>query len=637
MADKAITELVEASQVTAGDLFVLQQDNTAKKLSGQTLINYLLRMIDGHGGITSYEKASTSGLKDTYRFTLADESVWDIVVTNGRAITSVKQTAANGLTRTYTIAFNDNSSETFQVKDGRAISSIEQTGTSGLTRTYTISFNDGSSETFTVTDGRSITGFSKTGTSGLVDTYTLTYNDGTKGTLTVTNGAKGDKGDNAYIWIKYASKEPTASSNSFGDLPDDWIGIYSGTLSGPPVDWEMYTWFKIKGDQGGKGDPATVVSNKVDYQVSASGSIIPSGNWQENVPVVPQGQYLWTRTVTQFNTGNPVTAYSVARFGIDGTGAVSSVANISPDGNGNVPLKASDIGALPETGGDLLGELRMNGQPISGLNPPTAADQAANMGYVDSAKNEANSYTNEKVRNAVPYNYAHNSDFTQFVAQAGIGGKHGNQAYAGDRWILVSGTVTGTANANGDGYSNIKLNGTIRQIVENPPDVGTAAIDMVSGTATIVYEAGEITITSAGGVIKNVRLFKGTHAIDYLAVYRPKGYLEELLMCYRYYFRNEKGLYTTIFSGVATSTSSARANVNLPVPMRLTYPTINISNLSLVEFYTKNGKAIPTAVTSCIVSENNASILFAMPTITVYETMNMRFSNNAVLEIIADL
>ena len=50
--------------------------------------------------------------------------------------------------------------------------------------------------------------------------------------------------------------------------------------------------------------------------------------------------------------------------------------------------------------------------PLS-IPEPTETSHAANKGYVDT-------------RN--PYEYAHNSDFTQFVAQAGIGGNHGTQA-----------------------------------------------------------------------------------------------------------------------------------------------------------------------------------------------------------------
>ena len=313
MADKSVGELVAAKSVTPYDLFVLEQSGTAKKLTGQTLENWLVSLADGHGGIQSIAKLSTSGLVDTYRITLADTTTFDFVVTNGR----------------------------------------------------------------------SVTGISKTSTSGLVDTYTISYNNSTTSNFTVTNGEKGDKGDNAYLWIKYASQEPTESSHSIGDIPDNWIGIYSGNASSAPTDWKQYKWYKIKGEKGNTGDAATLVSASVSYQSSDSGTIIPSGEWSSSVPTVAQGKYLWTRIIQTFNTGSPVTFYAVSRMGVDGSGSVSSVCGVSPDSDGNVTLVATDVGALPSSGGDVTGEIRMNGQPVSGLNDPTDDTQAARKGYVD--------------------------------------------------------------------------------------------------------------------------------------------------------------------------------------------------------------------------------------------------------------
>ena len=44
MADKAISELIAAEQIKAADLFVLEQDSAAKKLTGQILLNWLTAM-----------------------------------------------------------------------------------------------------------------------------------------------------------------------------------------------------------------------------------------------------------------------------------------------------------------------------------------------------------------------------------------------------------------------------------------------------------------------------------------------------------------------------------------------------------------------------------------------------------------
>lgn len=350
MADKAISELVSAEQITATDMFVLEQNGTAKKLTGQVLLNWLTAAADGHGGIQSIVKRSTSGLADTYRITLADTTVFDFVVTNGRGISSLQ----------------------------------------------------------------------KTGTSGLVDTYRFTYNDGSTDNFTVTNGQKGDKGDNAYIWVKYASQEPTASSNSFGDLPDDWMGVYFGTASTAPTSWQSYKWYRIKGEKGDTGEPATIVSAEITYQASDSGTIIPSGSWGTSVPPVTPGRYLWTRQVLQFNTGAPITSYSVSRFGIDGTGAVSTVAGVAPDETGNVPLDASSVKALAITGGTMEGAINMNGQKISGLNEPTGDNEPATKGYADEIKSIANGKCSKAEKTASLTVSGWGTDLTQTVSVSGV-------------------------------------------------------------------------------------------------------------------------------------------------------------------------------------------------------------------------
>lgn len=271
MADKSIEQLNAAEKVYLSDLFVLQQSGTAKKLTGQVLKNWLLELAQGHGGITSIVLQSTSGLNKVYRITLADDTYFDMTVTDGKGITSV----------------------------------------------------------------------AKTGTSGLVDTYTMKFNAGSDFVFTVKNGEKGDKGDADRLYFKFASQKPTDASHSTGDAPDEWLGFYAGTT--PPTSWKDYTWVRIKGDKGDKGDAARLTSHSTTYMVSDSGTIVPSGSWQSTVPTVPQGKYLWTRTVLTFNTGSPVTYYSVARSGIDGSGAVSTVNGKNPDSNGNVNLTGEDI------------------------------------------------------------------------------------------------------------------------------------------------------------------------------------------------------------------------------------------------------------------------------------------------------
>ena len=171
------------------------------------------------------------------------------------------------------------------------------------------------------------------------------YADETTSTFTVTNDIKGDTGAQTYAWIKYSENYPTADSD-MSSSPDNWMGIYAGTASTAPAHYTDYVWFEIKGETGETGAAATITAATVGYQQSDSGAVVPEGSWTTTVPSPVAGKFLWTRIQIQFNTGSPITAYSVSRYGIDGTGAVASVNDVSPDGNGNVQLLAADIQAL---------------------------------------------------------------------------------------------------------------------------------------------------------------------------------------------------------------------------------------------------------------------------------------------------
>lgn len=84
MADKSIAQLNEAEKVYPDNLFVLHQAGETKKLSGNTLKNWLLEIANSLGGISKIEKVNTSGLKDTYRIYYAkDGTTTDFTVTNG--------------------------------------------------------------------------------------------------------------------------------------------------------------------------------------------------------------------------------------------------------------------------------------------------------------------------------------------------------------------------------------------------------------------------------------------------------------------------------------------------------------------------------------------------------------------------
>ena len=221
---------------------------------------------------------------------------------------------------------------------------LEQSGeakklTGQILENWLVSFADGHG---------GIQDIEKTGSSGtnpVVDTYTIYLADETTKTFQVVNGVKGDTGDQTYVWIRYAAHYPTSDSD-MGTSPDAWIGIYSGLASTAPTHYTDYSWYEYKGETGETGAPATITAASVGYQQSDSGSVVPEGSWFTTVPSPVAGKFLWTRIQIQFNTGSPITAYSVARYGIDGSGSVSTVNGVGPDINHNIALGAADIPLL---------------------------------------------------------------------------------------------------------------------------------------------------------------------------------------------------------------------------------------------------------------------------------------------------
>ena len=74
----------------------------------------------------------------------------------------------------------------------------------------------------------------------------------------------------------------------------------------------------FKGNTGNNGSSVTVTSTSVTYQASESGTVTPTGSWSSEIPSVPEGQYLWTKTVVTYSDGKSTTSYSVSRNGTNG-------------------------------------------------------------------------------------------------------------------------------------------------------------------------------------------------------------------------------------------------------------------------------------------------------------------------------
>lgn len=72
------------------------------------------------------------------------------------------------------------------------------------------------------------------------------------------------------------------------------------------------------GTNGTNGTSVSVKSTSVTYQVGTSGTDKPTGAWSATVPTVPNGQFLWTKTVVTYSDGKSTTSYSVSYKGTNG-------------------------------------------------------------------------------------------------------------------------------------------------------------------------------------------------------------------------------------------------------------------------------------------------------------------------------
>ena len=179
-------------------------------------------------------------------------------------------------------------------------------------------------------------------------------------------GAKGDKGDQGVKALQ-PTRNWTGTFTTIGMVQGAVIGDFNRTpvvgdvflnldgssntgtwevtaISGTNVSIKLLAYVKSKGADGKNGSSVTITSKSVTYQTSVSGVTVPSGTWNADVPNVPNGQYLWTRTVVNYSDGTSITSYSVGYKGVNGSngsngkGVQSTAVTYQAWGNGtNTP------------------------------------------------------------------------------------------------------------------------------------------------------------------------------------------------------------------------------------------------------------------------------------------------------------
>ena len=144
---------------------------------------------------------------------------------------------------------------------------------------------------------------------------------------TCIQGAKGDPGkdgsDGASVSVSAIEYQVSASGTTpptgawLSQIPTAGAGMYVWTRTSYSDGKKSYTVALQgkDGSKGDKGDPGSdgkgVKSTVVSYQLSTSGTTVPTGTWQSSVLAPTTTQYLWTRTVTTYTDNSTTTSYSV--------------------------------------------------------------------------------------------------------------------------------------------------------------------------------------------------------------------------------------------------------------------------------------------------------------------------------------
>lgn len=141
-----------------------------------------------------------------------------------------------------------------------------------------------------------------------------------------TPGPAGENGKTSYVHIAYSNSEDGSLDFSTSDSSNRaYIGMYTDFTELDSTDHTKYTWQRTKGEQGESGrdgvagkDGVGLKNTEVSYAKSTNGQTPPESGWTEQVPVVPGGQFLWTKTTWTYTDNSSESGYSVAKMGQDG-------------------------------------------------------------------------------------------------------------------------------------------------------------------------------------------------------------------------------------------------------------------------------------------------------------------------------
>ncbi|KZK49798.1 interleukin-like EMT inducer domain-containing protein [Lactococcus cremoris] len=102
------------------------------------------------------------------------------------------------------------------------------------------------------------------------------------------------------------------------------------------------TYIAKDGNNGNDGiagkDGVGIKKTTITYASHTNGTTAPASGWNSQVPNVPAGQYLWTKTVWDYTDKTSETGYSVAMMGVKGDKGDRGIQGLQgPDGTQGIP------------------------------------------------------------------------------------------------------------------------------------------------------------------------------------------------------------------------------------------------------------------------------------------------------------
>lgn len=185
-----------------------------------------------------------------------------------------------------------------------------------------------------------------------------------KGAKPVTDFTIGDIAKTQGIAVAKTDTAIAISVINGNPLPSDSGEIEIPITVGGTAFKKILTWTCAKkGDQGEKGEQGiqgpqgeqgiagkdgtsvTITNKSITYQLSTSGTTIPTGTWQTTPQEIPEGQYQWTKTSVTYSDGNKTESYSISYHGKNGSDG-TSVKTTST----SVKYQVGDSGTTKPTG-----------------------------------------------------------------------------------------------------------------------------------------------------------------------------------------------------------------------------------------------------------------------------------------------